>query len=717
MNILTGYLPPQLANLSSLTSLSIASNQLVGKIPSELGNLRNLSYLQLSVNHFSGEFPLSIFNISSLDFLSVTSNNLSGRLPQHIGRSYSLPNIRELYLAINKFRGVIPSSISNASRLEQLDLSDNDFHGWVPLFINTDKLIQLNLGFNPLSSVTLLNSQLFDSLGNSTQLQALKLNNNGLTGELPSSVANLSINLQHFCVSGNSLTGRIPLGIGKLKNLETLSLENNYFTGEIPEDIGALDKLVHLIAHHNRLSGEIPDILGNFTRLNKLVLSYNRFRGRMPMSIGQCKQLNVLDIGMNRLHGTIPKEIFDISGLYVLYIPGNALQGSLPYEVSSLKLLQTLDISSNQFSGSIPEGIRGCVGLQWLIMARNHFSGSIPDSLGKLESLETLDLSSNELSGKIPESLEKLRYLVNLNLSFNHLEGEVPKKGVFTNLTQVALQGNTKLCSLNNEIAHELGISLCINKKKRSLLVPITLATVGATALSVSILYLFWVVMSQGKKKSKQKITSLSRDPLKGVPETISYGDIKTATNNFVVENLIGRGGFGCVYKGVFKISTGEATLAVKVLDLKHSQASKSFNAECEALRIVRHRNLVKVITSCSSLDHKGDEFKALVMQFMPNDSLDMWLYPLDEEETETSLNLMQRLNIAIDVASALEYLHDGCDPPVVHCDLKPSNVLLDENMVAHVGDFGLARLLSKNPSQSSTLGIKGSIGYIAPGN
>jgi len=363
---------------------------------------------------------------------------------------------------------------------------------------------------------------------------------------------------------------------------------------------------------------------------------------------------------MNGFHGTIPWEVFQLSGLNTLLLTGNALHGSLPSGVSSLKMIQYIDVSDNQLSGTIPERIGECLGLQWLGIARNNISGSIPNTLGYLISLETLDLSSNKLSGAIPATLGKLQYVVNLNLSFNHLEGEIPTNGVFSNLSRVDLQGNTKLCSLNDTTAHKLRIFICIvaRKKQKSLsVISITLAIAGAIALLVSLLCLLRVVVSRRKKR----ITSSTDAPFKGMPETISYGDIKTATNNFATENLIGKGGFGYVYKGMFNISTGEATLAVKVLDLKQSKASHSFNAECEALRIVRHRNLLKVITSCSSLDHKGDEFKALIMQFIPNGNLDTWLYPTgreEGEETRSSPNLLQRLNIAIDDASALNYLY-----------------------------------------------------------
>ncbi|KOM25280.1 hypothetical protein LR48_Vigan77s000300 [Vigna angularis] len=710
VNNLTGQIPPSFANLSSLQNLSLARNHLEGEIPTELGNLRNLSFLQISVNNFSGKFPTSIFNMSSLVFLSVTENNLTGELPQNFG--HFLPNLKILYLATNMFEGVIPNSISNASHLQEIDFANNMFTGPIPLFCNLKNLTRLILGNNFLSSTTSLNFQFFDCLRNSTELQQLRIYGNHLTGELPKSFANLSSNLQHLCVADNSFFGSIPQGMKKFENIISLSFEYNFFTGELPSEIGALNNLQQLVINNNRLSGHIPDTFGNLTNLFNLAMGNNQLSGRIQQSIGQCKRLNYLDMNMNRFGGTVPDEIFQLPSLITLYLAGNSLQGPLP----PMKQLETMDISDNQLSGNIPVEIGGCLSLKSLTMARNRFNGSIPTKIGNLASLETLDLSLNSLTGAIPESLGQLEYIQKLNLSFNHLEGEVPMKGLFTNLTKFDLRGNNQLCSLNKEIVQNFGVLLCaVGKKKRKILLPIILAVVGAVALFISTLFLFWT-MTSGDKKRKEGKTSVSSAPLKGLPQNISYGDILTATNNFAAENLIGKGGFGSVYKGVFRFSTGEtATLAVKVLDLQQSRASKSFVAECEALKNVRHRNLVKVITSCSSLDYKGEEFKALVMQFMPNGNLDMKIHP-EDEESGSFLTLMQRLNIAIDVACAMEYLHHGCDPPIVHCDLKPANVLLDENMVAHIADFGLARFLSQNTSEKqSTLGLKGSIGYIAP--
>ncbi|KAM3394085.1 hypothetical protein P3S68_003087 [Capsicum galapagoense] len=131
----------------------------------------------------------------------------------------------------------------------------------------------------------------------------------------------------------------------------------------------------------------------------------------------------------------------------------------------------------------------------------------------------------------------------------------------------------------------------------------------------------------------------------------------------------------------------------------------KSFDTECEVLHSLRHRNLIKVITSCSNHD-----FKALVLTDMPNGSLEKYLY-----SHNYFLDIRQRLSIMIDVACALEYLHHGCSLPVIHCNLKPINVFLDEGMVAHLNDFGISKLLGEDQANLYTKALA-TLGYIAPG-
>ncbi|PRQ58185.1 putative protein kinase RLK-Pelle-LRR-XII-1 family [Rosa chinensis] len=201
----------------------------------------------------------------------------------------------------------------------------------------------------------------------------------------------------------------------------------------------------------------------------------------------------------------------------------------------------------------------------------------------------------------------------------------------------------------------------------------------------------------------------------------VSYNTLLKATDRFSSENLIGVGTFGSVYK-VF-LDRAQVLVAVKVFNLLHQGSLKTFIAECEVLRSIRHRNIVKIITSCSSIDFRGNDFKALVYEFMENGTLEEWLHPTvgtqKVRNAPKNLSFVQRLDIAIDVACALDYLHNHCDTPIVHCDLKPSNILLDNDLTGRVSDFGLARFLSK-PNNISTnlpsvIKLRGPVSYVAP--
>ncbi|KAL7215798.1 hypothetical protein ACSBR1_027863 [Camellia fascicularis] len=282
--------------------------------------------------------------------------------------------------------------------------------------------------------------------------------------------------------------------------------------------------------------------------------------------------------------------------------------------------------------------------------------------------MEELDLSHNNFFGKIQDYLEDFPFLQKLSLSFNDFEGAVPESGIFQNVTSISVKGNDKLC--------------------------------GGLILMLCFLYLCW---SRNTKKVPYLRFS-GNSFLK-----LSYQNLFKATDGFSPANLVGVGSFGSVYKGI--LDQGEKVVAVKVLILLFHGASKSFIADCETLRHIKHRNVLKVLTACSSVDYHGNNFKALVYEFMANGSLEDWLHANENED--------ERLNIAIDIASALDYLHNHCSEPIVHCDLKPSNVLLDDEMIAHIGDFGLARFLLEanydcSANQSSSVGIRGSVGYAA---
>ncbi|KAJ0797942.1 putative protein kinase RLK-Pelle-LRR-XII-1 family [Helianthus annuus] len=330
----------------------------------------------------------------------------------------------------------------------------------------------------------------------------------------------------------------------------------------------------------------------------------------------------------------------------------------------------------------------------------------MPEALSSLRGLEYVNMSRNNFSGPIPTYLQEMD-LKYLDLSYNNFEGEVFVKGVFANTSMISIDGNRKLCGGIPKLHLPKCTTSDSKRGSRKLSARVVIAiSLSSTTVGLALVsfILFYFCITRNKDEPLDTISTKSF-------EKISYGRLFKATKGFSAENLIGTGSFASVYKGV--LDGSGFTVAIKVLNLNLQGGFKSFMAECDALRNIRHRNLVKVITSCSSIDFQGNDFKALVYDFMSNGSLESWLHSIHQ-----MLDLAQRINIIKDVACALEYLHCHCGNVVVHCDLKPSNILLDTDMVAHVGDFGLAKILSlegvSNANNSSSV-FRGTIGYAPP--
>ncbi|GMY12462.1 receptor kinase-like protein Xa21 [Fagus crenata] len=713
LNNLGGGIPPFIGNLSSLQVLSAAYNILGGHIPDALGQLKSLTFLGLGVNKLSGLIPSALYNLSSIITFSLSDNNhLTGSLPTDL--FLTLPHLQWFKIDGNQFTGSLPISLANASELRRLEVELNNFTGKISVnFGGLQRLEWLFIWENNLGSGDADEMDFFQSLVNCSSLQILDLSVNQFKGMMPTILGNLSTQLTGFSIDENLIFGEIPSGIVNLVNLTTLIMSGNKFTGAIPSDIGNLKKLQRLYLSDNRLSGRLPITLGNLSLINELYLENNRLQGTIPSSIGNCQYLLLLNLSQNNLNGTIPKQLFAISKLSIsLNLAKNFFVGSLPSEVSNLVHLVELDLSENKLSGEIPNSLSSCTSLVYLYMEDNFFQGAIPSSLSSSRGIQVMDLSRNNLSGQIPNFLEKLS-LKNLNLSFNDFQGEVPTKGVFANASAISVVGNSRLCGGISE----LKLPECLTKesKKRKWSLTLTLVISIACVLlavstvsTVSYILFYW---QKNRRKDNSSESSFRQSLLR-----VSYQMLLRATDRFSSSNLIGVGSFGSVYKGI--LGEDGTIVAVKVLNLQRQGASTSFISECEALKNIRHRNLVKIITSCSSVDFHGNDFKALVYEFMPNGSLESWLHmnlETDNGHVEIrNLSLLQRTNIAIDVACALDYLHHNCPTPVVHCDLKPSNILFDCDMTAHVGDFGLAKFLLEltNPKQSSSIGIRGTIGY-----
>jgi serine/threonine protein kinase len=183
------------------------------------------------------------------------------------------------------------------------------------------------------------------------------------------------------------------------------------------------------------------------------------------------------------------------------------------------------------------------------------------------------------------------------------------------------------------------------------------------------------------------------------------YTDLSQATKNF--SEKLGAGGFGCVFKGV--LAGGSTAIAVKRLDGGGRQGEKQFRAEVSSLGLIQHINLVKLIGFCC----KGDK-RLLVYEHMSNGSLDSHLFQSDGAAAAAALGWNTRYQIAIGVARGLSYLHQSCRECIIHCDIKPENILLDASFAPKIADFGMAAFVGRDFSRVLTT-FRGTAGYLAP--
>ncbi|XP_059642876.1 putative leucine-rich repeat receptor-like serine/threonine-protein kinase At2g24130 [Cornus florida] len=738
-NNLYGNIPPEFSSLRHLIWIKLDGNKLYGQIPDFFSFLSHRTFVSMRNNSLTGTLPASFFsNCTSLGNVDLSYNFLNGNIPPEIG---NCPILWNLNLYNNQFTGEFPFSMSNLSNMYNLDVEYNNFTGELPseivgkwtflviLHLSNNKFVSHDLDpfFTALTNCTILaelelagmdlGGKLPSSIGQLAELEYLYLQENKIFGSIPSNLANLT-NLVLLNLTSNLLNG-ISAEISGLPFLEQLFLSHNKFTGTIPVALGQLPHLGLLDLSNNTFSGEIPEFLGNLTKINFLFLNNNLLSGVIPGSLGQCRDLAKLDLSYNRLTGGIPLGILGIHEIRIfLNLSHNHLEGPLPIELSKLENVQEIDLSSNYFTGSIFPQISNCLSLRLLNFSHNSLRGQLPDSLGDLKSLEAFDVSGNHLSGKIPTSLNKIQTLTFLNLSYNNFNGRIPSDGIFKSVTNLSFLGNENLCGFP-------GLRNCHRKLRNyfrsHLIVFCIVISVSVFLSTISCVIVCRRLQRNISSGEAETVSQSPPEPIHNFPR-ITYKELSEATGGFDQQRLLGSGSYGHVYKGVLPDGT---PIAVKVLHMQTGNSTKSFNRECQVLKRIRHRNLIRIITACSLPD-----FKALVLPYMANGSLDSRLYPHSgtglasaSASGSSDLSLIQRVNICSDIAEGMAYLHHHSPVRVVHCDLKPSNVLLNDDLTALVSDFGISRLVAgvenagvvENMGNSTANMLCGSIGYIAP--
>lgn len=674
-NRLSGLIPPELGNCKGLTDLQLYGNKLNGAIPSELGMLDQLRIIMLFTNNLSGEIPGSIWRIQSLQELIIYENNLVGEIPNEITEMKQLSYIS---LFDNQFSGVLPQGLGLNSSLTQVDLSRNKFTGPIPPNLCFGKkLRRLILGRNSFEG------SISSDIGRCTSLTRLILKENNLEGRIPDFVKHSG--LEYMDLSNNIISGSIPSSLGNLANVSSVDLSHNKLTGGIPLEMGSLVNLEYLSLSHNRLEGVLPSQLSGCHKLSGLDLRNNRLSGTIPSTLTSLRELSILDLSENHFDGGIPTSLFQLGKLSSLQLGGNRLGGSIPLSIG-------LEVEAQS--------------LRSLNLCSNGLIGRLPQEFGKLKMLEQLDIRCNNLSGNL-ETIGELRSLTEVNVSYNSFAGPVqPAVMKFLISSPSSFVGNQDLCidcqrEGGGSCEGSNAFKICRTQSRKRGLNRINIAII------VSGSSLFAVILVLGVSYMVLRHTGREGNLLADAEEGASslLNQVMEATENLHKKYIVGWGAHGIVYKVMLSPTK---TYALKKLSFTGSKGGNtSMVREIQTIGSVRHRNLVRLEDFWLRKD-----YGLILYTYMENGSLHDVLHdilPLPPLKWEV------RYRIALGVAQGLMYLHFDCDPPIIHRDIKPMNILLDSDMEPHISDFGIAKLLDESVS-STQVAVQGTIGYIAPG-
>ncbi|XP_041989615.1 probable LRR receptor-like serine/threonine-protein kinase At1g06840 isoform X2 [Salvia splendens] len=683
-NNISGIIPKEIGNITSLELLLLSGNQLIGSLPEELGKLSNLNRIQVDENQISGPIPLSFSYLSKAKHIHMNNNSLSGPIPPELSR---LSVLVHLLLDNNNLSGRLPPELSELTHLLILQLDNNNFSG----------------------------STIPSSYGNMTLLLKLSLSNCSLYGDIPN-WSNM-LNVAYIDLSLNQLNGSIPTG-ALSRNITVIDLSNNTLNGIVPGSFSELPLLQKLSLANNLLSGSVPSSIWQNRILNaseRLILDFTNNRlsnisGSLltapNITIGLqgnplCSNRTLIQFcGPNEEHPSNLINITRVNGCspqlckppyeYAPASPGMPCFCAAPLHVGyRLKSPGFYDFVP--YLSDFEEELSSGLGLNIHQLAIN---SAIWQKGPRLRMYLKIFPPHRNNSMQLVNDSEVLRIrdlFSGWRIKDNHVFGPFE----FLNFT------------LSDAYADFLppsssGIS-------KGALAGIILGTIaGSVVLSafVSLLILRRRIHKHHQLSSK-RLLSRSSIKIDGVKD-FTYSEMAQATNNFDSSSVVGQGGYGKVYRGV--LADGKV-VAVKRAQEGSLQGEKEFLTEIELLSRLHHRNLVSLSGYC---DDQGEQM--LAYEFVPNGTLRDNL----SGKFKVPLNFAMRVRTALDAARGILYLHTEANPPIFHRDIKSSNILMDSKYSAKVADFGLSKLAPVSefdgnaPSHISTV-VKGTPGYLDP--
>uniref|UniRef100_A0A453CQF1 non-specific serine/threonine protein kinase n=1 Tax=Aegilops tauschii subsp. strangulata TaxID=200361 RepID=A0A453CQF1_AEGTS len=689
------------ASLCRITRLKIYALDAVGPIPEELWNLTSLTNLSLGINALSGPLPKELGNLTNLVSLGIGSNKFNGSLPSELG---NLAKLEQMYIDSAGLTGPLPASLSKLTKMKILWASDNDFTGQIPDYIGSWSLTELRFQGNSFEG------PIPATLSNLAQLTSLRIGDilNGSSSSLAfvNNMTSLSTLVLRNCRISDKLSS---IDFSKLTSLNLLDLSFNNITGQVPQTLLNLKLLNFLDFSYNQLSGTVP----SWAKDSQLNLVTNNFvadsssNSVLPTGWG-CLQRNTpcflgspqsssfaVDSGSRRPVSGSDNSFYESDdaslGPASFYVTGaqtwgvsnvgrfmDAQNGS--YIIySSRQFLNTLDTELFRNARMSPSSLRYFgIGLEngnytvTLQFAEFDFpDGQSWKSTGRrvfdiyvqgVRKEQNFDIRKTA-GGKSYTAVRK-QYIVPVTKNFLEIHlfwaGKgtccIPTQGYYGPAISALSATPNFTPTVRNAAAKKNG-----SKTGMIVGVIVGLAVLGLVA--------FAAIFVWRQKKRKLSLEQEELYSIVGRPNVLSYGELRSATDNFSPDNLLGQGGYGSVYKG--KLTDGRF-VAVKQLSEKSHQGKREFATEIETISRVQHR--------------KG----------------------------KSSLDWPTRFEICLGVARGLSYLHEESSIRVVHRDIKASNILLDANLNPKISDFGLAKLYDDQKTHVSTK-VAGTFGYLAP--